>query len=422
MSSDEARMQWTRLIGNWTAVSAGALWAYDYIATLPQEVRHVWTNSMSVTTVVFLVNRYSFFAALALGLATTAARDISDDLQRVDLPVGGVADRILVLRVWSISGRQTKVLIICVPLLITIVGISIYRNFVLARGIGTSHTKSTFAILAGCGVEILDGRRFNRNSILINTHQHLLAQTDEIIAVALALLLDGYVFGLTAATTWGHVLESKRLGYRGVTYIFLRDGTIHFLLIIATQLLLFTLVIISLFDGSSSYASNLWLSGLNPYLNMFPSLVVNHLVLNLRSYTPSSSSSHARPHRTRPRGRRSINGVRSILGSHSLSDIRFRSGSGEGEGAGGGFGGRGKTLSLSLSLGNIGAPLDFFGRGEGEDADADVDMGVEADSDSRFIEVEGGGEGDGGGDGGVVVIEDENESNEGIAMVTFGEA
>lgn len=130
---------------------------------------------------------------------------------------------------------------------------------------------------------------------------------------------------------------------------------------------------------------------------------MNHLVLNLRSYTPSSSSSHARPHRTRPRGRRSINGVRSILGSHSLSDIRFRSGSGEGEGAGGGFGGRGKTLSLSLSLGNIGAPLDFFGRGEGEDADADVDMGVEADSDSRFIEVEGGGEGDGAGDGGVVV-------------------
>lgn len=40
----------------------------------------------------------------------------------------------------------------------------------------------------------------------------------------MALILDGYIFGLTAANTWKHVAESRRMGHSGVTYIFLRDG------------------------------------------------------------------------------------------------------------------------------------------------------------------------------------------------------
>lgn len=51
--------------------------------------------------------------------------------------------------------------------------------------------------------------------------------SDEIAYTAINLAFDGFIFAFTVHKTWSHVLESRRLGHTGVTYIFLRDGAYH---------------------------------------------------------------------------------------------------------------------------------------------------------------------------------------------------
>jgi hypothetical protein len=47
-----------------------ALYSYEHIATFDQEVNYVWTNKWSLSTLIFVVNRYT---ALILQLYQTLA-------------------------------------------------------------------------------------------------------------------------------------------------------------------------------------------------------------------------------------------------------------------------------------------------------------------------------------------------------------
>lgn len=59
-----------RLLNNYTALSAVALWFQDFFLTFPTEVRTIWSRKMTGSSILFLLSRYSFmlFAAIQLVL------------------------------------------------------------------------------------------------------------------------------------------------------------------------------------------------------------------------------------------------------------------------------------------------------------------------------------------------------------------
>ena len=48
-------------------------YAYDYVLTLPDEITYIWTQKPSLTTVMYLVNRYIVFAILTEEIYVTFA-------------------------------------------------------------------------------------------------------------------------------------------------------------------------------------------------------------------------------------------------------------------------------------------------------------------------------------------------------------
>lgn len=47
--------------------STSALWIYDYLQTLPMEIQAIWSRKLTMTSLLFLLNRYTMpFQAISL--------------------------------------------------------------------------------------------------------------------------------------------------------------------------------------------------------------------------------------------------------------------------------------------------------------------------------------------------------------------
>lgn len=57
-----------------------AVWLYDYIDTLPTEILVIWSNRLTITSSVFLINRYGFLIYLVFSLAASVGGTMTDTL------------------------------------------------------------------------------------------------------------------------------------------------------------------------------------------------------------------------------------------------------------------------------------------------------------------------------------------------------
>jgi hypothetical protein len=60
-----------------TLCRATALYSYEYIITLEQEINHIWAKKWSLTTLIFVVNRYMAFLVAILNAPWTVNDTVS---------------------------------------------------------------------------------------------------------------------------------------------------------------------------------------------------------------------------------------------------------------------------------------------------------------------------------------------------------
>jgi hypothetical protein len=65
-------MRWHATYKLMTVCRTTALFAYEYIVTLDQEINHIWAKKWSFSTLIFAVNRYiSLFLVIVSTLSAT---------------------------------------------------------------------------------------------------------------------------------------------------------------------------------------------------------------------------------------------------------------------------------------------------------------------------------------------------------------
>ncbi|KAF9035722.1 hypothetical protein BDZ89DRAFT_480978 [Hymenopellis radicata] len=105
-------------------VSATALYVFDYLLTLEQEVDLIWGSKWTITKLLYLVTRYSTFVTAGVFLWTDVTPNMSAEnclvVYKMDgwLATAGVvlAEVILTLRTWAVWNRH-RFLTVCMPVL-----------------------------------------------------------------------------------------------------------------------------------------------------------------------------------------------------------------------------------------------------------------------------------------------------------------
>ncbi|KAF5334645.1 hypothetical protein D9611_011988 [Ephemerocybe angulata] len=121
------------------AFKAQAIWNYavvDYIQTLPDEVRHMWTAPLSIPKLLFIVVRYSIFfkvfsATVVPGTFFADNFSVNGCLQWFRLTAASLfiiitSEAILFYRVYAISGRGRRILVALVVQFIVIHAVVAY--------------------------------------------------------------------------------------------------------------------------------------------------------------------------------------------------------------------------------------------------------------------------------------------------------
>ncbi|EIM84453.1 uncharacterized protein STEHIDRAFT_112822 [Stereum hirsutum FP-91666 SS1] len=261
---------WILLIDNRTTFSATTVWLYDYIDTLPTEILVIWSNCLTITSSVFLINRYGFLIYLVFSLAASVGGTMTDTLCR-DIEYAGNAlwsltaittSGLLTMRAWCITGYNRKVFAICGIFVVSASILDIYSSFGLATG--ASNAGSILSTLSNCGANepnqsLLDSTARGGSHKLV-ARQHFTTYAN---SGGLGNLVSLRSFYEMERYTFCMFLQKDSSGNSQA-----KAGVV---------------------DKNSTYTSSLWSTGLTPYLNIFPNLIMNRLVLNLKSYSDPHS-------------------------------------------------------------------------------------------------------------------------------------
>ncbi|KAF5389713.1 hypothetical protein D9757_005948 [Collybiopsis confluens] len=103
-----------------------ALWIADFIATLPTEIRTMWLKKPTGTSVLFILNRYSFLLFLSIALVKTTPGNSTDQECQIlynssevlELLSVGMTSALFTLRVYAIYNKSRIILVVS-ALLIT---------------------------------------------------------------------------------------------------------------------------------------------------------------------------------------------------------------------------------------------------------------------------------------------------------------
>ncbi|KAJ3934248.1 MAG: hypothetical protein NXY57DRAFT_1036974 [Lentinula lateritia] len=211
------------MLGNYAFTAASTLWIVDYIETLPAELRSIWKKKTG-TSVLFLVNRYTFLLFIVLGALLNFPGNGTDMQLEIEISTH-LFKALFALRVYAIYNKNIMILEIAL--------IFIILRFVL----------DIWSAVIELGVQ-----------------EHPMMQ--------LHLIRLGYnilIFVLTAIKTAQHAVEMKRMGQSSITQVIIRD-----------------VAIMETICGVN------FLEFVPPFYNLLPNLLISRLMLNLHTYSAAS--------------------------------------------------------------------------------------------------------------------------------------
>ncbi|EIM83977.1 uncharacterized protein STEHIDRAFT_113199 [Stereum hirsutum FP-91666 SS1] len=275
-------------LNNYASLAALVVWTLDFCDTLPQEISSVWSRQFSLTSALFVVNRYSSLCYQVVQLTFNLPGHTTNEAcarifiasQTFNILASAITSVLFALRVFAIYSRRTTLLVLLLaPVLASAFFIIYYST--LVRVVSTDGT--LFSILSRCGIITA-----NVDPSSIDLYLWTVTYQDAHRGVVLVRLIGGsvlpiifdtMVFVLTLRKTVSHAMEAHQLGRASITQVLLRDGTFYyfaFLMVGLGEVLLN--VLIPQFAGSPLGCS------IATGFTVAPTILVNRMVLNLRCF------------------------------------------------------------------------------------------------------------------------------------------
>ncbi|KAF9449493.1 hypothetical protein P691DRAFT_727899 [Macrolepiota fuliginosa MF-IS2] len=260
MDADVAKIAASHLLaGKYFQLAAFVMLVYDHCLTFAQEVERIWKHRLSAAAVLFLVNRYATLAQFIIVLvAFHEPQWVGKRCSRFVLFEGmttvgilAVGQLIMILRVYAIYDRSTRILVFLLMLWLAQIVIS----FV---GLRTGYVAPLPKGLTGC---ILTGSDVLFPSVWIAP-----------------IITDSTIFLLTIYRTkhYLHHLLSPFMSEAAAKAIMIlvRDGTMYFFLIMLSNLMNGLIFFLAPPDLKAIGAS---------FSQLLTCTIISRLVLNLRS-------------------------------------------------------------------------------------------------------------------------------------------
>ncbi|TFK35061.1 hypothetical protein BDQ12DRAFT_688738 [Crucibulum laeve] len=244
---------------------------YDHILTFPEEVQRIWSQKLSVASILFLINRYitpiqfviiidAFHDPIWTETVSSCRRFVAfEGASTVTLVA--ICELIMIMRVYALYERSRTILIFLMTLWMLQVALS-------SVGIDTGFPVPLPDGFIGC----------------IFTGSHPLFPAIWVTP----LISDCAIFSLTLWRTRTYLRHSRAAP---TTHVFIRDGLLYFLVIFMANLLNTLLFFLGADDIRAIGAS---------FSQLITATMISRLVLNLRSvssfeheeYTESSTVDH----------------------------------------------------------------------------------------------------------------------------------
>ncbi|KAI0338914.1 hypothetical protein BDW22DRAFT_1362224 [Trametopsis cervina] len=291
MSSVDSQSQRLIFLGNYTYASACVLWVADYFETLPMEVQAFWsrpskqdksfrTSPSKLVKIVkmpgfFFLNRYGFLLYVGMELwFTTPGVTSHTACHTVGLLSNALAElttvstcMLLILRAYAVSNQNWLVLVTGVLLLLGRLISGVYTNFVLITYVYT---------------EGLPGPKCS--TALVWEFKSCLLIYLQTATTCCTLVLDIFVFIVGTCTVLRQTLNMRRLRLASVARLIMRDNVLYFVVVAVVTI---CCTIANLVTSLSMYKL---LGVMNPMYCFLPNMLVNRLVLNLRTYSDQPHS------------------------------------------------------------------------------------------------------------------------------------
>ncbi|KAI0338921.1 hypothetical protein BDW22DRAFT_1487304 [Trametopsis cervina] len=311
------------MFNNYTTVAACVTWVLDYLETLPTEVEAFYRtlstpappgrrrlrprlNKTMWTAALFFTSRYSFLVFVALQMWCTAPGVASDQTCYV---VGqaltvfaevamACSCTLLVLRAYVLSGHKRLVLATGILLVLCRIGSALYANLILvidvsglsAQNDGGSFEPRCSAALAKesqAGLMVRHVELLHRYRVAYTYRASFVVDSLQVLTQCSTLALDTFVFVVVLATTLPHAVNMRRRSQSSVAEIVIRDGVLYYV----------TITIIAACATAANFQTqnnihmsaaerriNEFWSVMFPFYNILPNMLVNRLVLNMRTY------------------------------------------------------------------------------------------------------------------------------------------
>ncbi|KAF9073423.1 hypothetical protein BDP27DRAFT_301139 [Rhodocollybia butyracea] len=154
-SSDQAiaeeitQLQFLLLLDNYTLLSAFVLWFQDLFLTLPTEIRAIWSSPLTGSSILFVLNRYSFLLHAAIQLAISLPGEMTSIscrnlvvASRVSSSVADAATKLLsILRVYALFGQKRSLFFLLCPFII----VNIVFTFLVCFSATVTTSRGTIA-------------------------------------------------------------------------------------------------------------------------------------------------------------------------------------------------------------------------------------------------------------------------------------
>ncbi|KAJ3927597.1 MAG: hypothetical protein NXY57DRAFT_965319 [Lentinula lateritia] len=114
----------------WVAITA--LWSYEYILTLGDEIRYAWKGNKKLLFWLFLLNRYLCLIIIVITNVAYFTPLFTQELETLFMAT--IAEILVLLRVYALSGRKQYVLFIAIPLIIVQWALLIYQDVLYKDG------------------------------------------------------------------------------------------------------------------------------------------------------------------------------------------------------------------------------------------------------------------------------------------------
>ncbi|KIK52745.1 hypothetical protein GYMLUDRAFT_49789 [Collybiopsis luxurians FD-317 M1] len=272
MSSAIVQELQSGIAGNYAFTAAATLWIAGYLETVTTEINVIWLKRQTGTSLLFVLNRYSFLLSLLVTFMVSFPGESTDQecnsLHLIILIAGFIAsattDALFALRVYAIYDKSRSILVISSFFLLSkwVMGT---MSSVLIKGIST--TGYPIQAIVKCADYIENNNVYDRVQLGIPI---------------ITLAFEVFMFILTLRKTFHHSFEMKRLGESSISQVVLQDGILYFLIQLVLGVLDATAKGVQLLVRSKA-VKNLGFSV--PFFNIVPNMLISHLMLNLRTFS-----------------------------------------------------------------------------------------------------------------------------------------